>query len=208
MLELPPDVDLRWAVAGNDAHKEHYHLLSNPERERYAEIRHPKTQLHFLLGRVALRLLLEQRLGIPAAEVPLVVAADGGVEVAASTLRVSIAHAGNRAVAVARSGLVGVDLEPIRARSPALVGFMLHPSEWDAYAALPLDATHRLILYWTLKEAVLKALRTGLRRSPKQVRLVVDVSAGAGQALLEDHSPITLRFMEHEGYYVSVAYAR
>ncbi len=41
-----------------------------------------------------------------------------------------------------------------------------------------LPAEHQIVLFWALKESVLKAKRTGLRLSPKSLRLSVDLSAG------------------------------
>ncbi len=183
-------------------------MLSTDERIRFEGIRHPRARSHFLAGRAALRSLLADRLALCPASVPLMASPDGGVDVPGTSLRASIAHAGNWAVAAVAPHIIGVDLERIQKRAPRLVDFMLHPSERDAYEALPLNAERRLILYWTLKEAVLKALRTGLRRSPKRVQLSVDVPSGSGRALLEDGLSLLLRFAAYDGYYLSVAYAQ
>ncbi len=181
-------------------------LLSAPERDRLESIRHPRTRLHFVLGRVALRSLLADRLGIRPEDVPLIMAPGGGIDLAGGLLHVSIAHAGEQAVAVAAPRAIGVDLEQVQARSPGVVDFMLHTDERAAYDALPLDPVRRLILYWTLKESVLKAMRTGLRRSPKAVRLVVSVPEGCGQAVVEGQQTFELWFQERDGYCLSVAY--
>ncbi len=207
-MELPPDIDIRWAEVVEGSEVSQLSLLSAAERMRFQGIRHPRTRQHFLLGRVALRSLLAERLSMQAAAVPLVVAPDGGVDVATSPVRVSIAHSGQRAVAVAALRTIGVDLEHIRPRSEDVSDFILHASERCDYEALTLDPTRRLILYWTLKEAVLKALRAGLRRSPKTIRLAINVSYGSGLAFLDDRAPFELRFQEHDGFYVSVAYER
>ena len=207
-MELPPDMDLRWVAASDVREETQLGLLSDAERARFHGIRHPRARQHFLLGRVALRLLLADRLAMHPAAVPLVVAPDGSVDVAANLIRVSIAHAGRCAVAVAARRTVGVDLEVIQPRERGVEEFMLHSSEREAYEHLPLDRTRRLILYWTLKEAVLKALRTGLRRSPKRVRLVVNLEYGSGLAIVEGCAPFELRFQQRDGYYVSVAYER
>jgi len=205
--KLPPDIGFRSIGADDADEKTLLALLSDAEQERFRSIRHPKARRHFLFGRSALRLLLAERMALDPVSVPLVVAPDGGVDVFESDLRVSIAHAGEWGVAVAAPRMVGVDLERIRPRSPDVVRFMLDPSERDEYEALPLDPVRRLILYWTLKESVLKALRTGFRRSPKRVRFAVQIEEESGVAFLEDGASLALRFQEYEGYYVAVAFA-
>ena len=207
-MELPSDVGIRWAAQGEKPEDAQLSLLSAQERARYEGIRHARARTHFLLGRVALRSLLADRLDMRAAAVPLVVAPDGGVDVKDRSVHVSIAHAGGVAVAVAAERVIGVDLEHIKPRSQDLAAFLLHPSERGAYGALPLDPVRRLILYWTLKEAVLKALRTGLRRSPKRVRLAINLAHRSALAFLEDRGTMELRFREREGFFVSVAFDR
>ncbi len=206
-IAWPRVIGLRWESSSADDEVQ-LGILSAEERIRYDAMRHPRSRRHFLLGRIALRTLLAHRLGMGLADVPLVQAADGGVDVVGSSLKVSIAHAGGCAVAAAGPMAVGVDLEPIRTRSAALESFMLHPSERAEYHTLPLSTVDRRILYWTLKEAVLKALRTGFRRSPKHIRLVLNVGEGNGLALLDDRTPLAVSFGERNGFCVALAYER
>jgi len=162
----------------------------------------------FTLGRAAARTLLAERLDLAPAEVPLHVADDGGVDVVGAAMKVSISHSGGHAVAAVAERVVGIDLERIAPRHPRLPGFLLHPDEYPVFEALPLDRARALMLYWTLKEATLKALRTGFRRSPKEIRLSVDLAAETGLAHIVEEAPMHLRFTERGSYYLAVAFAQ
>ena len=207
-MELPPDAQIGWSRAGQECTAALLGRLPHDEQVRYRAIRHPRTAEHFLLGRIALRTLLAERLGVAPLDVPLCVASDGGVDVDRSAVRVSIAHSGDRAVAIAADRIIGIDLEEIKPRSPQLVDYMLHPLEHGGYESMALDPVRKLILYWTLKESVLKALRSGFRRSPKTIRLVVSLESCGGMAYLDERAPLVCRFEETDGYYCAVAYAR
>jgi len=132
----------------------------------------------FLMGRAAARCLLAERLGVAPAAVPLRRAADEGVDVEASDWCVSIAHSGRQALAGAARQPMGVDLEQIQPRDPDVARFLLHPTERDLLDTLPYPPNEALILCWALKEAVLKARRTGFRTSPKTLRLRVEAEEG------------------------------
>lgn len=181
-------------------------LLSAEERARMATFLHAGRRRSFALGRAAARTLLAEQLGVAPAQVPLCVADDGGVDVDGAAIRVSIAHSGEHAVAAVAPRPVGIDLEHIAPRHENLSRFLLHPDEYAAFDALPLDHTRSVILCWTLKEATLKALRTGFRRSPKKLRLAIDLPAQAAHVHLLDRPPMHLRFEEREGFYLAVAF--
>jgi 4'-phosphopantetheinyl transferase len=85
----------------------------------------------------------------------------------------SLSHARSIvACAVAPAGTIGVDVEEISAAPPdaALLAECCTPAERALLRALPADdepaAFARL---WTMKEAVLKSLGTGLSRSPAEI---------------------------------------
>ena len=159
-----------------------------------------------MLGRAAARTLLAERLGVDPAQVPLHVAEDGGVDVLGAALALSIAHSGAHAVAAVAERPIGIDLERIAPRHERLPRFLLHPDEYAAFDALPLDAERSAILYWTLKEATLKALRTGFRLSPKKLRLEIDLPTQSARAHVIDHSPMRLHFEERDAYFLAVAF--
>jgi phosphopantetheinyl transferase len=99
---------------------------------------------------------------------------------------VTISHAGGVAGAVAtlRAG-VGLDVEPIRPIDPALLGVAFTAAERAAILSAPDDEQlTRTLLIWTAKEAVLKALRVGLRWPPAKVEVeLAEDRAAAGGAV-------------------------
>lgn len=158
-----------------------------------------------MLGRTAARTLLAEILEVDPQAVPLRAAPDGALEVEGSPHFVSVAHSGEFAVAAAGPRALGVDLERIRPTSPGLGRRIMRDEERRALAALPLDGMRTLILVWTLKEAALKAARTGLRRAPRDLVLDLDVRRQRGLCTFPDRAAMQLRFAERNGYMVSVA---
>ncbi|MBO4210778.1 4'-phosphopantetheinyl transferase superfamily protein, partial [Micromonospora echinofusca] len=107
-------------------------------------------------------------LGRPAAEVRTGHAPGGAPWLVAGTderLWVSVSHApGVVAVAASRHLPVGVDVErPCRAAVAGLAGRWFHPTEVDWLDRRPeADRSGAFLLLWTAKEALGKALGTGL----------------------------------------------
>ena len=156
--------------------------LAPAERARSDAFAHPARRQQFVLGRTAARTLLARRLGLDARDVALGVGPDGAPETPG--LGVSIAHTGKgdaaAALAAVADGPVGVDLERVGPRRPDLWTRILRPDEHgllDAWGG-PTDSTQTLL--WTLKEAVLKAQRTGFRAAARSVRLTARPGAPAG----------------------------
>jgi phosphopantetheinyl transferase len=107
---------------------------------------------------------------------------------------VTISHAGGVAGAVAalRAG-IGLDVEPIRPIDPALLGVAFTAAE--RAAILEADEQLTCILrIWTAKEAVLKALRVGLRWPPGKVEVeLAEGRASAGGAVFRLLPVVTSR---------------
>ena len=180
---LPPDVRLhrlRYDAARAEAWRA---LLAEGERARLDSYGVAKRRREFLLGRVAARQLLGNVLDCAPPDVPLAVAQDGAVEVRGEdVLCLSISHTGDEAVAAVAERAVGVDLERTQPRPERLHRFLLSEEERPLLEWLPLPEADAFALCWALKEAVLKALRCGLRRSPKIVRLAeVDTETGTAR---------------------------
>jgi len=205
-MTLPSDIAIRWMTHDPAQAEALTALLTPEEQDRMAAFSHAGRRRAFVLGRAAARTLLAERLGVTPANVPLRVAEDGGVDVDGAAIRLSIAHSGEHAVAAIAPHTIGIDLERIAPRHEGLPRFLLHPDEYAAFDALPLGHTASLILCWTLKEATLKALRTGFRLSPKKLRLEIDLPTQSARVHFANRSPMHLRFEERDGYYVAVAF--
>lgn len=160
-------------------------MLSAAELERYAEFPSEKRRREFLLGRAALRTLVADHVEETPGDVSLRVAEDGAVELADYPHHVSLAHAGDRALAAMAPFRVGVDLEQIATYEPDVRRFALRSDEQKLIGSWTLERDAAFILVWTLKEAVLKARRTGLRTAPKKVHLDVDPNELRGSAQVE-----------------------
>jgi 4'-phosphopantetheinyl transferase len=201
--------EYRWLTEDPDRRGEREALLHDEERTRRDTFGHAGRRRSFTLGRAAARLLAGDVLGEAPANVPLRRRSDGAVVVEGYDGALSIAHTGPHAVAALAPHPLGVDLERIQPRHPDLPGFLLHPDERRLLERLPLDRTRGVILCWTLKESALKARRSGLRTSPKKLRLK-DVQPAAGRALIRDpEGPVALwqaRFAERDDCYLTFVY--
>jgi 4'-phosphopantetheinyl transferase len=208
-MDLPDDIELRLAVRAAAAPLA-LEALPFSEREEAEGFGSERRRRTFALGRATARSLLGDRLGVAAPDVPLRIAADGAPEVEGGGLCVSIAHAATseQTLAVAAVGRqpLGVDLEPIRPRRPDLYRFLLHPDEYGVLQRLPLDHDAAQVLLWTLKEATLKALRTGFRLSPKKLRLVVAPESETATAYVEEGARWSLHYAKREGCFLAVAF--
>lgn len=164
-------------------------LLSPPERADLAALRAPKRRAERLAGRAAARRAALQLLGpgrsaavecrSSAAGAPQIVVAG----VVARDVALTISHAGGVAGALAaRRASIGLDIEPVAAVEAALArrAFTEPERAWVAAASSAAEATRRALRLWTAKEAVLKALRVGLRWPPAWVE--VDPEAGRASA--------------------------
>lgn len=205
-MQLPDHIVLRRMTFDPAQTDAWIRLLSDEERFRYAAFPVAKRKREFLLGRVALRTLLAERLDEEPAAIALHVTDEGAVELPAAPYFVSIAHSGRRAVAVVSPDPVGVDLEHVTSCTPRIIDFVLRDDEKPLLDTLPMSRDRAFILCWTLKEATLKALRTGLLQSPKNVRLAVDPEAQQANAVAWDDSVWTVRYEPAPDHFLSVAY--
>lgn len=182
-------IDPAWA-----SHPEE--VLSAEESALAGRFRFEKDAVHWRACRAALRRILGRALGIPAVEVELLTAEFGKPFLATphDGLHFNLSHCEDLAlVALCRDGPVGVDIEPA-GRAPSLlecVEAFCHP---DEAAALPGEEAARaaaLLEIWTGKEALLKALGTGLSLAPQTVMLA--------RATAEDarFQPFCVRALEH-----------
>ncbi|MGA6158796.1 beta-ketoacyl synthase N-terminal-like domain-containing protein [Stenotrophomonas sp. NPDC087984] len=162
-------------------------VLGGAERDRYAG-QPPTRKRRHLLGRIAAkdavrRLLWAEGAGdIYPAEIALHNDAAGrpvvtGVHGRAigPGLTVSLAHSAEAAVALARRGPCGIDLEEVTARPAAAVAAACGPEERALLARTVAagDESEDLWFtrFWAAKEAVAKERGTGLRGRPQEYRV-------------------------------------
>lgn len=142
-------------------------LLDESERARLSRLRPSRHARRYAARRSALRLVLGAALDLPPERVPLELGSHGKPRVVSEpSLSFNLSHRGETAViALARGSAVGIDVESARRHtSPQrLAARFFHPDEAAAIAALPRDlATDAFLRCWTAKEAVLKAIGSGL----------------------------------------------
>jgi 4'-phosphopantetheinyl transferase len=202
---LPTAVGLRAVTYDVERADEWASWLSGEERECIAGFGAESRRHEFLAGRAAARQLLAARLSVSPADVPLRRDADGGVSVDGADWSVSIAHSGPHAVAACARTPIGVDLEQIQARDPAIATFLFRPADRGLVDRLPYGPDAALILCWSLKEAVLKARRSGFRTSPKDLRLTVDPDSETAGIEVDGDPPWHVVYARFDGYWAAVA---
>ena len=209
MLDLPSHITLRFASRALD---DEYPLapLSAEERARLATFKSDGRRRAFALGRATLRELLADRLALAGAEAPLVVAADGALELPAGALHVSLSHTTTEgatiALAAVASGAIGVDVEVLRPRHPELYRRILHPDEYPLLDSVSEGWSEGQVMLWAMKEAVLKACRTGFRVAARDVRLSLEEGRQRGTAVVAGAQVWEVRYAERDGCAVAVAF--
>jgi 4'-phosphopantetheinyl transferase len=208
-MNLPDDITLRLAVCEAAAPLS-LDALPQGERDRVEGFGSEKRRREFALGRATARALLADHLAVAAPDVPLRIAADGAPELDGGRLHLSIAHAATSERTLAAAAIaprpVGVDLEVIQPRRPDLFRFLLQPDDYGLLDRLPLEHDAAQVLIWTLKEATLKAMRTGFRVSPKKLRLSVDAERQAATVSIGGGGSWSLVYEQRDGCFVAVAF--
>lgn len=143
--------------------------LDAAERMRAARLLAAADRRNFIVGRVVLREILAERLGLLPQDLTFSVGDGGRPELAipaAEDLRFSVSHSGPWiAVAIVPEREVGVDIEVLRplARGITSVWRTLAVEERAALRALPPGARQAAFWRcWTRKEALLKGIGTGI----------------------------------------------
>jgi 4'-phosphopantetheinyl transferase len=141
-------------------------LLNQRERGRLSTIRHPLTRFHFLRGRTTLRVILARHLGGSPSDIPLTVNAHGKPVLADHSLHFNVTHTEGLLGFVIGHSPVGVDAERTQANRDlaGLVNRYFSTAEQTQFASIPAELQPAAFLRgWTCKEALLKAIGTGMR---------------------------------------------
>lgn len=182
-IELIPGTAHLWWARPADARPPMHDLLDANERDRMERLRRPIDKQRFLVGCALLRLIAGRILGQPAYRVqvcrdcPDCGKPHGKPRLASpdSDLEFSISHAGDRiVVACTREFTLGVDVVSLDTDIDLdrVTDLITHPSEMDELARMHGAQKRRALLAsWSRKEAILKALGTGLRVSPEEIAL-------------------------------------
>jgi 4'-phosphopantetheinyl transferase len=179
-----------WAIPIDEQHalgEDALATLSDDERWRANQFRLDALRRRFVTARAALRRLLGEYLGVPAAEVILSSSKYGKPQLGETNgdgaLRFNLAHTRSMAlVAVARGCELGVDVERVREvnQLEAIVRRYFHLEEQTHLFATPIERRHEEFLRcWTAKEAVLKAMGSGLSDSLAEFCVLVPDSSKA-----------------------------
>lgn len=176
-------------------------VLSADERQRADRFCRPRDAQRFTVARGMLRRTLGGILATAAESIRFSYGAHGKPSLATADgeplpLQFNLAHSSHRAMlAVAAAGEIGIDIEKIRPVKSldGIVAKHFSPLERAAFQALPqeerLQAFFRV---WTRKEAVVKAIGTGLALS--LTSFDVSLAASPAAALLG------MRSEEHAGW--------
>ena len=166
--------------------------LAESEATLLANMRFPTRRRKWLLGRIAAKRLLSEVLATSAAAprpTAIVIANESSgapyalVSGSRLPLMLSISHRANfgfAAVADSTAIAVGADLEMVTARDPGLIeDFFTAGEARRCAAASGRDAELLIARTWSAKEAVLKALRIGLRRDTRTIAVGADSTVAA-----------------------------
>lgn len=150
-------------------HRDCAAMLSAAETERAARFRRPEDRDRFVVSHAALRLILGRALDADPAALAFTEGPVGKPDLAEpwrGRLHFNLSHSGGRAlVGLSPSAPIGVDVEALRPMPDAarVARSYFAPDEAAALAALPDEAREGAFMaVWTCKEAVVKALGTGL----------------------------------------------
>jgi 4'-phosphopantetheinyl transferase len=159
-------------------------MLAPNERERADSFRIEHLKQQFVVARCALRRLVGGYLGVKPASIPITSDLNGkprlGNAYSASALNFNVSHSGELALIGFTKGCeVGVDVEQVRdvVHLEQIARRFFHSTETEAVmAALPDARKETFLRCWTGKEAVLKAIGTGIIGSLAEFRIPPDES--------------------------------
>ena len=162
--------------------------LNDRERRRAARFRSESDGLRWSSFRAQLRIILGRALNLVPLEVPLIFSEFGKPLLAPphDGLHFNLSHCADLGlIGLCLDGPIGVDIEPQDrdADLPECESIFCHPLEIKKLPKNGLERAKHLLQIWTAKEALLKALGTGLMHHPESVQ--VSLANGTGSATSE-----------------------
>lgn len=185
-------------------------LLDAAENDRVARKRRQRDADDLALAYGLHRLVIAVVTGCEARAVPLARDALGRPYLQGDDLQTSLSHAdGAVAVAVARHGPVGVDMEAAArtAQMEEIAGAVLHPDEQVLLSRLPRSArAESMLALWVRKEALLKAAGIGLAREMHGLRAPEATPVPLPAVDGPDGDDVVLRMLDAgRGWFAAVA---
>ena len=193
-------------------------LLDDEERERSEGFRYPRHRRQFVLCRAALRSILCDRLSCKNEDLtfhtlehgkPLAVLNEEPAPISFNT-----SHSGSHGlIALANSGRLGVDVEERcgqRNLDAIIKDVFTGPEQADLAAVTGSCKLHLFYKLWTIKEACIKALGTGLSLSPASFEVPCAMRHGACSSVFEFPEMGTVQWLltdlGNERFAAAVAY--
>ncbi len=163
-------------------------MLDPHEQERLRQFAFPWLRTRYAVAHAALRTVAARCLGTAPTDVRWATGPYGKPFPAGSGLELNLSHAGDWGmIAVGHRCPVGVDIEAIvpgRA-GPEMIRAVTSTAERAAFAALPVREHPRAFFrLWVRKEAVIKALGTGLSRPLDTIDVPLAAEAPPGGVVL------------------------
>jgi 4'-phosphopantetheinyl transferase len=176
------DVWLESLVASDHLVNVFYGLLSEPEKQRCQLITHSRSCRQYVLARGQLRVLLGHYLQLAPELVQINCGDQGKPQVAG--LEFNLSHSGDLVAYAFSTVPLGIDVEQQRdLDAAALVKRFFTPQEWQEWQKLPAAEQKRAFFQvWTIKEAYVKAIGTGLSQSLSTIPVQLSPPWQLGQA--------------------------
>ncbi len=186
-------VDVRWrsVSATRDELSRWLALLTETERQEASRFRQEGDRYRFIIGRGLVRSMIARRLGIETQAITITRDPNGKPYVPDQDgVSFSVSHSGDIVLAAVANGEeIGVDVERHRENIDiaALGRLVFSPEELSCILAAPPLARHdRFFRQWVFKEALVKALGTGLLKDPRRFQVAAALEGPAIEFIGDD----------------------